>query len=115
MSTKPEALLLADALKNCTSIVGAGRMEAELRRLHAECEKLRAFAQDIMNEWPDVGTLDGLDLQELAVKHGLLAETTHHKPCAEEECNCAGMVNERDWQEGVQCYRGTPLLKGKVV
>ncbi len=86
--------------------------DAELRRLHAERDQLRAFAQDIMDEWPDVSTLDGFDLQELAVKHGLLAETTHHKPCAEEGCNCASMVDERDWQEGVQCYRGTALLKG---
>lgn len=87
----------------------------ELENCRAERDKLRAFAQDIMDEWPDVGTLDGFDLQELAVKHGLLAETTHHKPCAEEGCNCAAMVDERDWQEGVQCYRGTALLKGKVV
>lgn len=80
----------------------------------AERDKLRAFAQDIMDDWPDVGTLDGFDLQELAVKHGLLAETIHHKPCAEEGCNCAEMCDERDWQEGVQCYRATSLLKGNV-
>lgn len=79
--------------------------------VYAERDKLRAFAQDIMEGWPDVGTLDGFDLQELAVKHGLLAETTHHKPCAEEGCNCASMVDERDWKEGVQCYRATALLK----
>lgn len=77
-----------------------------------ERDKLRAFAQEIMDGWPDVGMLDGFDLQELAVKHGLLAETTRHKPCVEEGCNCAEMVDEQDWQEGVQCYHSTDLLKG---
>ena len=93
----------------------AEKLKRKLSEAMAERDQLRAFAQDIMDEWPDVGTLDGFDLQELAVKHGLLAETTHHKPCAEEGCNCASMVDGRDWQEGVQCYRGTPLLKGIVV
>lgn len=78
----------------------------------SERDKLRAFAQDVMEDWPDVGSLDGYDLQMLAVKHGLLAETTHHKPCCDEGCNCASMVDEQDWQEGVQCYRSTVLLKG---
>lgn len=84
----------------------------ELEKCRAERNKLRAFAQEIMNGWPDVGTLDGFDLQELAVKHGLLAEITRHKPCADEGCNCAEMCDERDWQGGVQCYRSTPILKG---
>jgi len=77
-----------------------------------ERDKLRAFAQEIMEGWPYVGMLDGFDLQELAVKHGLLAETTCHKPCAEEGCSCAEMVDEQDWKEGVQCYHSTDLLKG---
>ena len=115
MSTQPNALRLAEGLvhrhpevRDVTCVEAA----AELRRLHTERDKLRAFAQAIMEGWPYVGTLDGFDLQELAVKHGLLAETTHHKPCAEEGCNCAEMCDERDWQEGVQCYRSTALLKG---
>ena len=121
MNTKHLALRLADTFglfKSSSHVIEGEPVHTlaadELRRLYAENEKLRAFAQDIMDEWPDVGTLDGFDLQELAVKHGLLAETTHHKPCAEEGCNCASMVDERDWIEGVQCYRGTALLKGAV-
>ena len=114
MSTQPEALRLANELAKCWGDSRIDQAIAELRRLHAECTQLRAFAQAVMDGWPDVGTLDGFDLQELAVKHGLLAETTHHKPCAEEGCNCASMVDERDWIEGVQCYRGTALLKGAV-
>lgn len=83
--------------------------------VYAERDKLRAFAQDVMENWPDVGSLDGYDLQMLGVKHGLLTETTHYKPCCDVGCNCAVMCYEDDWKEGVQCYRGTPLLKGKVV
>lgn len=86
--------------------------DAELRRLNSERDQLRAFAQEIMDGWPDVGTLDGFDLQELAVKHGLLVATIRHQPCSEEFCSCAEMVDERDWQQGVDCYHTTPLLKG---
>lgn len=111
MSTQPEALRLADELAKCWGDSRIDQTIAELRRLHAECEKLRAFAQDIMDEWPDVGSLDGYDLQMLGVKHGLLAETTHHKPCCDEGCACAVMCYEDDWKEGVQCYRSTALLK----
>lgn len=115
MSTQPNALRLAEGLvhrhpevRNVTFVEAA----AELRRLHFENKKLRAFAQDIMEDWPDVGSLDGYDIQILGVKHGLLDETTHHKPCAEEGCACAAMCYESDWKEGVQCYRSTALLKG---
>lgn len=135
MSTQPNALLYpkhsaqdlgADYIAHVMAMTSEGLhsksdiavqlawRDAELRRLHAERDKLHAFAQDIMDEWPEVGSLDGYDLQMLGVKHGLLVETTHHKPCAEEGCNCAEMCDERDWQEGVQCYRSTQLLKGNV-
>jgi len=36
IDTKPEALRLADEFENCISVVGAQRVAAELRRLHAE-------------------------------------------------------------------------------
>ncbi len=38
---QPNALRLADALKNNTSLVGADQIAAELRRLHAEVESYR--------------------------------------------------------------------------
>lgn len=86
----------------------------ELDKCRQERDKLRAFAQEIMDGWPDVGMLDGFDIQELAVKHGLLIETTRNKPCADEGCNCAEMCDECDWLEGVQCYHTTELLKGNT-
>ena len=105
MSTQPVSMQIASM--GISSII-------ELDKVRKERDQLRAFAQDIMEGWPDVGMLDGFDLQELAVKHGLLAETIRHKPCAEEGCNCAEMVDERDWKDGVVCYWTTPLLRGAV-
>jgi adenylate kinase len=42
------------------------------RRISSENKKLRAFAQAIMEAWPE-GGIEGDDLQEIAVKHGMLA------------------------------------------
>ena len=39
--------------------------------IESECEKLRAFANEIMDCWPD-GDVDGGFLQELAIWHGLI-------------------------------------------
>jgi hypothetical protein len=49
MTKQPEALLLADSLKNCTSIVGASRMENELRRLHEVNQELLEALKFIRN------------------------------------------------------------------
>jgi hypothetical protein len=76
-----------------------------------EAARLRAFAQDILKDWPDVGYLDGFDLQELAHKHGLLVSETRYQSCGE-TCGCAEMVDQSEWDEGVTCYRKTELLKG---
>lgn len=86
--------------------------EAELVQALDDVKKLRAFAQEIYDEWPHVGMLDGFDLQELAQKHGLLSPTKRFKPCADEGCNCAEMCSDVDWREGVECFTKTPLLKG---
>lgn len=45
-----------------------------------------AFGREIMEEWPG-GGLDGFDLQEVAVRHGVIEETRYspgdHGPCPE--------------------------------
>lgn len=76
-----------------------------------EAARLRAFAQDILEDWPDVGYLDGFDLQQLAHKHGLLVSETRFERCGE-HCSCAEMVDQSEWDEGVTCFRKTALLKG---
>ena len=77
-----------------------------------ENKNLRSFAQSIMEAWPE-GGIEGDDLQEIAVKHGLLAPETRHEPCGEWcKCNGIGEYDSDDWQRGVTCYRRTALLTG---
>lgn len=85
-----------------------------VQKLEAEVTALRGFARDVMDDWPEYPGLDGFEVGELATKHGLLMETKQYKPCREEGCNCAWMVDERDWQDGVICFRETALLKGEA-
>jgi hypothetical protein len=76
-------------------------------------ERLREFALGVMECWPG-GDLDGGTLQELAVKHGLLAPETHFKPCRTEDdggCRCAEYWTHEEWADGQQCYRFTALLR----
>lgn len=84
------------------------------RRISSENKKLRAFAQAIMEAWPE-GGIEGDDLQEIAVKHGMLAPEIRHEPCGEWcNCNCLGDFDSADWQRGVECYRRTALLTGEA-
>lgn len=78
-----------------------------------ERDKLRAFAQEIMDHWPESG-IDGDDLQEIAVKHGLLMPTIRYARCNEEGCFCAGYASEKEFESGVVCFRKTDLLTGGI-
>lgn len=73
-----------------------------------DVEKLRAFAQRILMDWPDTPDIDGGDLQELAVKSGLLEGHEVTQACGE-TCTCA------DYDEfPMTCYRKTDLLMGRL-
>ena len=79
-----------------------------------DTNKLRAFAQAIMEAWPE-GGIEGDDLQEIACRHGMLAPEIRHEPCGEWcNCNCLGDFDSADWQRGVECYRRTALLTGEA-
>ena len=79
-----------------------------------ENKQLRAFAQAIMESWPE-GGIEGDDLQEIALKHGMLAPEIRHEPCGEWcQCNGIGGYDSDGWQRGVTCYRRTALLTGEV-
>lgn len=82
--------------------------------LLSENKKLRAFAREVMESWPD-GGIEGDDLQEIAVKHGMLAPEIRHEPCGE-WCNCQNLngLDSDDWKGGVECYRRTALLTGEA-
>ncbi len=83
---------------------------AEIERLRAEVEALRAFAKEVMETWPD-GGVDGDDLQESAIKHGMLEPLTRTQPCGE-FCACAEYYAADEWAGGITCYRRTALLTG---
>lgn len=71
--------------------------------------KLRTFALDVMGEWPHECGVDGFQLQDLAVKRGLLKPVTMTAPCGE-GCQCAEYYESDELAEGVTCYRKTELL-----
>jgi hypothetical protein len=66
-------------------------------------DKLRAFAQDIMQAWPE-GDVDGGELQEAALRHGLLERS---EP-TQQERDENGLDEYDDW------YRPTALLSPNV-
>lgn len=83
------------------------------QELQQELDNLKAFANAVMNYWPESG-VDGDDLQELAAKHGLLKPEIRHKSCAVENvsvCQCAEYYSEMEFYDGVECLRKTELLK----
>ena len=99
---RPISLLRRDAME-------FGRLALSLSN---ENKKLRAFANDIMEAWPD-GGIEGDDLQEIATRHGMLAPEIRYEPCGEWcQCNGIGGYDSDDWQRGVECYRRTALLTG---
>lgn len=75
-----------------------------------EIEHLRGFATDLLNMWP--GDIEGGEVQDLAVKHGLLKETMQYEPCGE-NCDCSEYASEYGWEIGITCYRKTEILTGK--
>lgn len=72
-------------------------------------ESLRQFAIEIMEAWPH-GDVDGADLQDIAIKHGLLVELIQHEPCHPTQCGCADVVEPADWVRGVDCCVRGPSL-----
>jgi hypothetical protein len=86
--------------------------EARAKRLEEALRKLRAFALDMMGEWPEACDRDGFDIQETAARHGLLQrqDPPPTEPCAE-DCACASYYPPEDFKDGgVVCYRKTDLI-----
>ncbi len=75
-----------------------------------ELYALRAFAQAVMEAWPE-SDVDGGTLQSIAVAHGLLRPETRTGPCGE-GCHCADYATAQEFERGVTCYRKTALLLG---
>jgi hypothetical protein len=77
--------------------------------MNDELDRLRRFAAAVLESWP-LGDVDGGELQELAVKQGLLIPTTVTAPCGE-GCNCADYYGDDELKEGVVCYRRAPEIE----
>lgn len=60
------------------------------------------FVDDLISGVFEGVAFDGGDIQEIAVKHGLLEETTMNEPC-EQWCQCYQM----EATFPVQCFRKT--------
>lgn len=65
---------------------------------------LARFALDVMEDWPEVGSLDMGDLQDIAEKHKILEPQIVHAPCDIDDCVCAEMCSDDDFARGVTCY-----------
>jgi hypothetical protein len=87
-----------------------GGCALEAKKLEAERDLLRAFAQAVMRGFPETHGVDGFEAQDLAVKYGLLAPVEVTEPCGE-GCACAEF--DDDFSGGATCYRRTELLNGK--
>lgn len=83
---------------------------AIVERVCADVTALRAFANDVFGDWPDGGGVDGCELQELAVDHGLLIGRMVDEPCGE-ECWCASEAGRDEFP--LECFRRTSRLTGK--
>jgi len=53
-----------------------------------DLEALRAFALEMLKGWPDVGAIEGWDIEAAALKCGLLIPTQVTEPCSESCCAC---------------------------
>jgi len=70
----------------------------DLMRAEAELAALKGFARDVMEAWPD-GGVDGGELQDIALRHGLLEPSVP----TQEERDEWGLCDTDDW------YRRTAL------
>ena len=82
-------------------------------KIKADNDKLRAFASDVLKVFPDGGSWDALDIQEMAVNHGLLMSEIRKESCAVEgvsSCKCEDYCSSGDFDLGVECFRKTYLV-----
>ena len=70
-----------------------------------QIESLKKFVLEVLEDWPELGSLDGFDIQELSEKYNILIPEIRYKPCSDEFCNCNEFCNNEDWKKGVTCYR----------
>ncbi|MBJ2318068.1 hypothetical protein JFT37_06035 [Pseudomonas fluorescens] len=78
-------------------------LSTEVVRLNAERDQFKAFAVEMINASFEGGSFDGGDIQDIAVKHGLLRIERREDECGE-ACAC------REYGFPAVCYRKTNLV-----
>ena len=74
-------------------------------------DRLRTFAKAILEGWPVDDGIGAIELQDIAVEHGLLIPLKVVAACRDDgSCGCY----QDDNLPGI-CYRKTPLLLGVEV
>jgi len=107
---RTENARLAECLKKANS--QTEEFERKWYLVKDERDALRAFAQEVMDGWPEFGGMDGGDLQDAAEKHGLLKPVMRYNPCSA-DCTCTDYYDPAEFGPGVCCYQLTPLLTGE--
>ncbi len=79
------------------------RLKKRLEQLETERDQLKAFAVEMINASFEGGSFDGGDIQDIAMKHGLLMIERREDQCGE-VCPC------REYGFPAECYRKTPIL-----
>ena len=111
---KPAVICYAPGDKCIACLHYYGKAEFCMYKADADDKRnLRGFVREIMENWP-LGDIEGGELQDLAIKYGLikLKDPPPDKPCGE-ECTCADDYDQKEFADGkVECYERTELLRG---
>ncbi|WP_434676181.1 hypothetical protein [Pseudomonas sp. D3-10] len=93
-----------DATERC--LAAERREQALQQRLTVQDQQndqLRSFASEMISACFEGGSFDGSDIQDIAVKHGVLRVETREDECGE-GCAC------REYGFPADCYRRTELI-----
>ncbi|WP_314388638.1 hypothetical protein [Pseudomonas brenneri] len=82
---------------------GFSDLPSRVKTVVSVCDQLKAFAVEMINASFEGCSFDGGDIQDIAVKHGLLMIERREDQCGE-VCPC------REYGFPAECYRKTSLL-----
>lgn len=96
----------------------AAKAEKIIAAQLAENASLKAFATELLADFPKYNSIDAEAAQKLAVKHGLKVAVERSAPChgghQEFYCACyeAGLFDQTNGT--VTCYKNTNILRSEV-
>ena len=65
---------------------------------------LAKFVLAVLDDFPELVSMDGFDIQDLAEKHKLQVPQIVNVPGSEDNCYCAQFYSDGEMQLGVPCY-----------